>query len=51
MINQFQVNGVLKIGYDWVEMREPAALQALAGLTHSVLRGVQPLAVPCNVNA
>ena len=38
VINQFQVSGVLKIGYDFVEVHQPAALQALAGLSHSVSR-------------
>ena len=38
VINQFQVTGLIKVGYDWVDIIEPAALQALAGLTHSVNR-------------
>ena len=34
VINQLQVRGILKVGFDWVEVHDPAALKALAGLTH-----------------
>lgn len=41
IINQFQVNGLIKVGYDWVEMLLPERLQAMAGLAHSIHRPAQ----------
>lgn len=31
IINQFQADGILKIGYDWVDVLRPEALRAVAG--------------------
>lgn len=44
VINQFQAGGLLKVGYDWVEMRDPTALQTLSGLTSSLTRQPSPSA-------
>lgn len=41
IINQFQVNGFIKVGYDWVEMLLPEKLHAMAGLAHSINRPAQ----------
>ena len=41
IINQFQTDGVLKVGYDWVEVLQPDALRKAAGITHSA-RGPSP---------
>lgn len=34
VMNKFQKDGLLTVGYDWVEMHQPDELKALAGLTH-----------------
>ncbi len=34
IINKFQVDGLLKIGFDWVEVLQPDALRKAAGITH-----------------
>lgn len=36
IINQFQADGLLKVGYDWVDVLQPGALRKAAGITHSV---------------
>lgn len=38
VINQFQVSGLVKVGYDWVEILQPTELRTMAGLAHSVDR-------------
>lgn len=37
IIHQLQHKGLLAVGYDWIELREPEKLRALAGMTHSLL--------------
>lgn len=41
IINKFQADGVLRVGYDWVEVLQPDALRTAAGITHSA-RGRSP---------
>jgi CRP-like cAMP-binding protein len=36
IINQFQADGLIKVGYDWVDVLKPEALREAAGVTHSV---------------
>ena len=42
IINRFQADGLLAVGYDWMELRDPDRLRALAGMTHSVLYPARP---------
>ena len=51
VINQFQVNGLLKVGYDWVEVLQPEGLKAAAGLTHAVTQSAQSSATPVLLSA
>lgn len=44
IMNQLQGQGVLAVGYDWLELREPEKLRELAGLTHSFLAPPRPAA-------
>lgn len=37
IINQFQADGLLAVGYDWLKLRDPDGMRALAGMTHSIL--------------
>ncbi len=36
IINQFQAEGLLKVGYDWVDVLQPEALRNVAGMPRSV---------------
>lgn len=38
IINQFQADGMLKVGFDWVDVLQPEALRKAAGVTHSARR-------------
>lgn len=38
IIKQFQADGLLSVGYDWLQLNDPERLQMLSGLTHSVLQ-------------
>lgn len=42
IINQFQDQGLLSVGYDWLELRDPQKLRELAGMTHSLLGPSRP---------
>ena len=35
IINRFQADGMLKIGFNWVDILQPEALRDTAGLTHN----------------
>ena len=41
LIKKFQADGLLRVGYDWVEVLQPDALRTAAGITHSA-RGRSP---------
>ena len=32
VMSQFQANGLIKVGYDWIDMLQPEKLTALAGM-------------------
>lgn len=34
IMNQLQAKGVLKVGYDWIDVLKPEALRSAAGVTH-----------------
>lgn len=42
VIRQLQVDGVLRIGYDWVEVLKPAELEARAGFAHNIAYSSEP---------
>ena len=44
IINQLQDQGLLAVGYDWLELRDPQKLRELAGMTHSLLGPSRPTA-------
>ena len=40
VLSKFQTDGLIRVGYDWLEVVDPAALQSLSGMTP------RPLALP-----
>jgi hypothetical protein len=38
IIGQFQTQGLVTVGYDWMQLHAPERLQSLAGMTHSILQ-------------
>lgn len=44
IIQQLQHKGLLAVGYDWIELRDPQRLRELAGMTHSLLAPPRALA-------
>jgi hypothetical protein len=44
IIRQLHDQGLLDVGYDWIELRDPEKLRAMAGLSHSVLGISRPTA-------
>ena len=44
IINQFQTDGLLAVGYDWLQLRDPDAMRALAGMPHSISHGARAVA-------
>jgi CRP-like cAMP-binding protein len=44
IIHQFQDQGLLTVGYDWLEVHEPEKLRTMSGMTHSLLGPSRPTA-------
>lgn len=44
IINQFQADGLVRIGYNWVDVLQPEALRKAAGVTHSNRASAQRIA-------
>lgn len=44
IMGQLDDQGLLKVGYDWIELRDPEKLRAKAGLTHSIFSAPEPAA-------
>jgi hypothetical protein len=44
IIHQLQHKGLLAVGYDWIELRDPEKLRELGGMTHSLLTPSRALA-------
>ncbi|MEO6360881.1 MAG: helix-turn-helix domain-containing protein [Sphingomicrobium sp.] len=44
IINQFQVDGLLAVGYDWLKLRDPDGMRGLAGMADSILYPARPVA-------
>jgi hypothetical protein len=42
VIKQFQSDGLLSVGFDWIEMHDVEQLRKMGGMTHSVLRPARP---------
>jgi CRP-like cAMP-binding protein len=44
IMSRLHDQGLLEVGYDWIQLRDPEKLRAMAGLTHSVLGTSRPTA-------
>lgn len=44
IIHEFQDQGLLAVGYDWLELREPEKLRHMSGMTHSLFGPQRPTA-------